>query len=308
MTLAPSPNTVCTLIVTYYPSAELFERLPQLCAIAQRTIVVDNGSPDRTIKKLHAMAATEGYQLVPNPTNLGVAAALNQGVRRAREQGATWALLLDQDSLPKSTILHGITTAIARYKGNSDIAVVAANYQSGGDVRGGYAIDRRSSDPFGVQVAVITAGSLISLAAFARIGPFADELFIDHVDHDYCLRARRRGFAVIATRDILLNHSIGRGSRHTFLGGTVVTSNHPPVRRYYMARNAVVVARRHFWAEPRWVMAMLRQLLRDLAAMMLFEESRGAKLRCWLRGIWDGVRGKLGPISHGQDLKEDRTG
>ena len=41
-----------------------------------------------------------GYFLIAPRENLGVAAAQNQGIEWAKQQGATHVLLLDQDSLP----------------------------------------------------------------------------------------------------------------------------------------------------------------------------------------------------------------
>jgi rhamnosyltransferase len=298
MTPGPSHDTVCTVIVTFHPQAWLFDLLPALRALALRTVVVDNGSPAEAVDRLRALAAEAGIELIANDANLGIAAALNQGVRRARERGAAWALLLDQDTDVAPNILEGMAAALADFADPGRVAVIGANYGTPDEPRGRYPIDEAANRRFSVQIAVITSGSLVAVPAFDKIGPFAEELFIDQVDHEYCLRARGLGFTIIATRDVLLKHSIGKESAHPFLGRIVITSNHPPARRYYMARNAVVVARRYLSAEPRWVAAMLRRTLRDLVAMLLFEHDRGPKLKWWVHGLWHGMRGKLGPIAN----------
>jgi len=297
MTPAPSHGVAWTVIITFHPQPRFFDSLPAIRAIATRTIVVDNGSGAETLSRLQDLATDDAIDLIANHGNLGVAAALNQGIRMAQSHGAAWALLLDQDSEVSSRILEVMAAAVSDYPDPMRVAAIGANYGTPQEPSGRYSMDAGINRRFSVQTVLITSGSLISLSAFGKIGPFDDELFIDHVDHEYCLRARRLGFAVIATRDVLLRHSIGKESLHPLLGRKVITSNHSPQRRYYIARNSAVVARRYIRAEPRWVVAMLLRILRDVMVMLLFEQDRGEKLKWWLLGLRDGVRGKLGPIA-----------
>jgi rhamnosyltransferase len=44
---------------------------------------------------------------------------------------------------------------------------------------------------------VMTSGCLTNLAIWDESGGFSDELFIDEVDHDYCLNVRRHGYRVV---------------------------------------------------------------------------------------------------------------
>jgi rhamnosyltransferase len=46
---------------------------------------------------------------------------------------------------------------------------------------------------------LISSGCVISRAAFAKIGPFDEKLFIDHVDIEYCFRARANDVPLYAT-------------------------------------------------------------------------------------------------------------
>jgi len=297
MKAAPSHGVACTVVVTFHPPPRFFETLQAVRAIATRTIVVDNGSDTQTLSRLQHLAAAGAIDLIANHANLGLAAALNQGIGMAQGRGSAWVLLLDQDSEVAPGILESMAAALLDYPEPSRVAVIGANYGMPQEPRGRYRLDDSTTRRFSVQTVLITSGSLISLPAFDKIGPFDDGLFIDHVDHEYCLRARRLGFAVIATRDVLLTHSIGRESAHPFLGRRLIASNHPPQRRYYMARNSVVVGRKYFFAEPRWVAAMLGRALRDFMVMLVFEQDRERKLKWWLLGLWHGVRGKLGPIA-----------
>ena len=44
---------------------------------------------------------------------------------------------------------------------------------------------------------VITSGSIITIAAYKEIGPFNNEMFIDFIDIEWCLRARKKNLKLL---------------------------------------------------------------------------------------------------------------
>ncbi len=71
-------------------------------------IVVDDGSTDGT----GALARTSGAEVVTLTTNHGKGAAVQAGLRRARELGSTWALLLDGDGQHAPEDIPGFLAAL----------------------------------------------------------------------------------------------------------------------------------------------------------------------------------------------------
>jgi glycosyltransferase involved in cell wall biosynthesis len=77
-------DRVCAVVITYFPDAGFPERLEKIAAQVSRVIVVDNGTTGQSGMNLEkALGATERVSCIRNGENLGVAAALNQGIRRA---------------------------------------------------------------------------------------------------------------------------------------------------------------------------------------------------------------------------------
>src|SRR5205823_9651810 len=105
---------------------------------------------------------------------------------------------------------------------------------------------------------VITSGSLINLSIYKELGRFRDDLFIDSVDDEYCMRARDRGFAVIEATTFGIAHEIGKPKIVQLLGKPRSISNHSPVRRYYMARNRTSLAAKYFFRDPAWSFLLLK--------------------------------------------------
>jgi rhamnosyltransferase len=142
---------------------------------------------------------------------------------------------------------------------------------------------------------VITSGSLVRAGTFGRVGYFSEELFIDYVDTEYCLRLACVGFRIIVARNAFLHHSLGNASIINILGRKLLTLNHPLIRRYYISRNRFHLMKCFFFRFPSFFLFHLREAFIDLVRVFLFEEDRWQKAKFSLRGIRDGICGKLGP-------------
>jgi rhamnosyltransferase len=148
----------------------------------------------------------------------------------------------------------------------------------------------RPGDPGATEtVTAITSGSLVSLPVFQALGGLRDDFFIDCVDHEYCLRARTHGFRVMITSRALMEHPIGNSTYHRFLGRTVRTTNHAPLRQYFMARNLLILIREYARKEPRSIYAYCGGYLRAAIKLCLFEDARLSKIKSIVRGCFDGA-------------------
>jgi rhamnosyltransferase len=283
-----SGRQVCAILVSYHPDAELPRRATRILEQAGALVIVDNGSGEEARETLRRIAADARVSLVLNPTNLGVARALNLGVERARASGFAWVLLLDQDSDLHAGMLTSLIEVRAGYPEPARVAVIGAGFGEETRVAPGAAWEEVES--------VITSGSLIPLAVHAAVGPFRDEFFIDYVDSEYCFRARAQGYRVIRTSQPLMSHTIGAPTRHDLLGVSKWTTNHSPDRRYYIARNDTVMLREYGgYAFGSWALKSLARRLRTCKRIVLYENSKARKIAAVSAGWWDGVRGRMGP-------------
>jgi rhamnosyltransferase len=284
---------VCALIITYHPDAGLPERARRIVAQAGALIVVDNGSSEPALAMLGTLAEDSQILLISNGANLGVAAALNVGIAHARQLGFRFVLLLDQDSDVREDMMSTLISVYGAYPEPGRLAVVGAGFEGSLVLS---VTDSSSARTWQEVESVITSGSLLPLAAHAVIGPFREALFIDYVDMEYCYRARSKGFHVIATRKPIMAHAIGEPTRHRTLWTDKWTTNHSPDRRYYIARNDTLMLREYgHYRFGLWALKSLGRRLRTCRRILLYEESKRAKLGAVAAGYWDGVRGRLGP-------------
>lgn len=290
-TRGPSADNTVAVIVTLRPNREVANHVETLIGCVGRVVVVDNGSGAEAARVLDSIAALPSAEVIRNPVNLGIARALNQGAEVAIDAGADWLLTLDQDCEPTDEIVTIAGRTFESYPARDRIAVIgsaAFEFQPPGWV------DPDAGKLWVETSGTITSGSLVSLAAFRTIGGFLDDLFIDQVDTEFCLRAWARGYRVLASRTPAMIHRIGEPTERWIGFRTVHPTNHSAVRRYYITRNRILVFRRYWRVDRRAAAREFVASQKELVKLILAERDRPAKLRAMLAGLRDGLRGIAG--------------
>jgi rhamnosyltransferase len=294
--VAPTRENICAVVVTFHPDPHLPERLERIAPQVQRILIVDNHSDAATIALLRMLSPHLGVKLILNPDNVGIATALNQGMAYAESEGFVWALLLDQDTIPFESMVHVLTQAYSDYPDKERVALIGANFEDASTQQPSLTPGGAGAASWVEQKTAITSGSLVSVPVYSTVGRFKDELFIDDVDFEYCLRARARGFKVIVAREPVMTHAIGAPAVRRFLWRTVRPSNHSAVRWYYMTRNPILLAQEYWRTDSAWVVANLYGHLKWMIKMVLYEADKLAKIQLMLRGAWHGLRGRTGRL------------
>ena len=295
--LAPGLANVLAVVVTYNPGDDLAWNLAALRDQVDQVVVIDNGSANHAA--IARTAAAAGCEYLGNLQNLGIGAALSQAARLALDRGADWLAMFDQDSLAPPGGLVGLLRLFDRHPQRARIAVLAMSHRdrvTAGDYHHGRDVVEASGDWRSVRT-TITSGSLVRTAVFGEVGLFDEALFIDSVDHDFCLRCRSRGYLIIEGRDQVMQHSLGAITTHELLGRRVTCGNYNAIRRYYITRNTLEVARRFAFSETGWAALSVVYLLVDSLMVLLYESQRPAKLAAMAWGLVDFLTRRFGPRS-----------
>ena len=285
-----SGTSVCAVMVTYHPSAGMIEHLQKVRTEVHGGVIVDNGSAPDELRLLRIASRDLGLQLIENGENRGIAEALNQGVRWARQQGFSWVLLLDQDSRMNDDFLRAMLQTWTSHPRHAQVAAIHPRYMH--PQLGCRPLAPRASD--GSYLWCMTSGTLMPTWVFDKIGYFASEFFIDWVDIEYCFRLRKAGYTIAESSEAILLHDPGDSAPSHILGRRFWPSHHNPVRRYYMSRNRIVVFRKYFLSLPLWTLKAMHAAFRDTLKCFLGETDRRRKFRNFLLGTWDGFIGRMG--------------
>lgn len=175
--------------------------------------VVDNGSTDISSKRLREeLSDTE---IILSSKNLGFAGGCNLAIRKAKERGFDYVLLVNPDALVKSEKFLASMVDMG-----ADIVAPLIKYRRGGKTLydfGGkvdYLFGRNThitstSRTFSYENPDYFTGAclLIKMEVFKSIGLLDEGFFLYYEDADFCLRAIQAGFTQkLCPKAILFHH------------------------------------------------------------------------------------------------------
>lgn len=301
----PAALRTAAVLVLFHPDpCALAETLRRWLAQVDVVLCVDNGMPEGAGPALERLAPGR-IEYLPMGGNAGLGAAHNRGIAAARRAGCTHVVLGDQDSLPAPGMVAALLGAeAAALAAGIDVAAVGPRYVDTEDghrlsfVRCGslrfVRVECRPADDWVRLDFLISSGSLIRLAVLDRVGPMDETLFIDHVDTEWCLRARAAGFEPIGACHAWMEHRLGERTLRIRLGRVRTLPLHKPFRYYFIVRNSLLLYRRAYVGR-RWILPDAMRLAQVALFFGMLHPSRLSNARMILRGLRDGMRGITGP-------------
>ena len=294
---------VFAVVVAYRPDPNKFQaNIKSLLGQVERVVIVHNGYKLDWAFVSHDNSSN--IILIHNGANLGVAAALNIGIDIAKNSGADFVLLMDQDSHPRGDMVEILNRSLcARLMRGDNVAAIGPILQDSQNASisrvaqakplcGKHAALIAGQDAVSADF-LISSGSLIPIRVLSEIGEMDETLFIDHVDTEWGLRARARGYVLLQSCRALMEHSLGERRLRVWLIRTRNVPLHKPFRYYYIVRNSVILYKRGYICR-RWKRFDLARLAKMALFMTVFHDMRFEVLKFMGKGFWDGLRNKGG--------------
>lgn len=199
-------------------------------------LIDDSESENEMVKKV---ALDNGAEYVWNGQNIGLSRSANRGLALALKEHADWIFFMDQDSAPNNNIIEIYKEYIAN-NNTSRVALLAPQYN----------YDRhpcKEKDGCRDISYANLSGSLLNLKAIRKIGKFDVRFFIDGLDIEWCLRARKKGYKLIECSKAVLDHSPASTRYVVIFGKRVFSYGYSTVERhYYQIRSCLQIANRYF--------------------------------------------------------------
>lgn len=282
-------HRIAGLVVLYNPDPRVLQNIHTYLHQVEVLFAVDNSEVVNPAVVEH-LKHSEKIIYIPLGENLGIAKALNVGAEKALQLGYDFLLTVDQDSRAEADMVDKMLRCLE----DRDISNI-------GILTPFHCIEAFPSPPpsglkYKEELTTITSGNLLSLKAFREVGPFLEELFIDYVDFEYCLRLNFKGFKIMTVYDAWLHHKWGNAHIEKFLFKRYKLSNHSYIRRYYITRNRFYVSRMYKNSFPKFYRSHRKLVRPELFQILLLEEDRFRKLKMFLKGYWDYKKGKLGKL------------
>lgn len=302
---------ITAIVVTYQPELKaLGQLLDSLIPQVKSVVIVDNCS-QLDLQAWNNQRKTPTVELLLLSENRGIAFAQNVGIQSVLEKGAGYVLLMDQDSIPAQDMVEKLMFALLDAEKKADSEPIAAGPVCV-DTRTGtksfFVIEHNgvptrwrpsTSLPTGIfslEVSfLISSGTLINLKALQYVGGKRSNYFIDHVDTEWCFRARAKGYAILGVPCAEMKHSLGDNVKKVWFFGWRHVAYHSPLRDYYMFRNTILMLR-DVEMSFIWKLHLLWRLVQFSSYFLIFSSERMQRLYCMLLGIVHGVRDVRGKV------------
>jgi len=222
-------NHIAGVVILYHPDEKVLDRIKSYVQYLGKLYVVDNTEVPNELIKASRLKNSVIY--LHDGENNGIAVRLNEVANLAIQEGFKWLLTMDQDSCFDNNLFLNYYDCCLNFPYINQTAMFGVQYHDKG-------LLNTSCNPY-PAIHLITSGSILNLALFLKIGPFDEALFIDKVDHEYCLRAQLLGYRIIRMENIFLNHNLGKITYGRSLKNFKITPRviHSPIRMYYIVRN-----------------------------------------------------------------------
>jgi rhamnosyltransferase len=286
--------TICCIIVCYRPDvAQLLSLSGSVLNSRTQVILVDNTEAPY----LESGKLPDGCTLITLGYNSGIAHAQNIGVAAALAAGARVLVFFDQDSKIEPGLVAVLVAAL--HPGTAEIVSPLCIDDATGMALPSTRVSRfgwvtwvhaaGATRPYPVDM-VISSGTVATREVFDIAGNFDEELFIDHVDAEWCIRCRAKQIPIYIIPTAVMRHSIG--SRYVKLGPLTILV-HSPARCYYQIRNCFLMFRKPH-IPFLFAVQQLASVTVSRTILLFFVKDRFSYLKSYLFAVRDGLKGVTG--------------
>lgn len=281
------------VIVAYNPDTSALINLCEAVTQQNYLVVIIDNSENAASCNAHYFSK---YHVISLKENKGIAYAQNVGTRYAIDEGAQIISFFDQDSVIPADLLHKLVAphetnkllitapvSIDKYHRFEYPSRVLNDFGLSRDV---YSLGKNELTPVDI---VISSGITVSTNVFNIAGMFDEDLFIDFVDTEWCLRCRKNAVHMLIVPDAIMEHSIGESSVKM---GPFKSVLHSPIRTYYKVRNSILLMRKD--VKVLFAMRQITSAIAHNLLLVFFAKQPLLHSKYYLLGIAHGVLGKTG--------------
>ena len=247
------------VLVAYQPYVpSLIENLAIILPQVDWLLVINNGK-DALDEIMHSPRIKQWshWQLWQSPTNDGISRAYNRGVQEAIRKNSQYVIFFDQDSRIDPAMVQVLIADHVDLR-NDGIAVAGVGpwYQHSmtkerahvyimvSSYRKKYHDYEKSPNSTEEVSFLISSGTLFSMEAIKTVGKMDENLFVDHVDTDWFIRAGKIGYQSFVSRNTTMFHCLGSSSfRPPFLKKTIAIHNANRYRENF--KNTIYLYKKH---------------------------------------------------------------
>ena len=258
------------VVIWYNPTIEDKKNIDSYIKYLDKLLIIDNSPKENTYQ------SNKKIDYIFNNENLGISAALNKAAKIAIKDNIDFLLTMDQDTILNKECFDMFNNVV-KNEDISKIAIITPWHKTKLDVK-------KPTEKVDHPLDVMTSGNFVNLKILNKLGYFDENLFIDGVDIEYCLRLNSNGYKIYRDNTVEIDHNLGDIKYHKFLGKKLLSHNHNYLRQYYMARNYRYIYKKYVNIYPDFCKKLIK-LKQNVFVIMFYEKDKVRKLKYMFKGI-----------------------
>jgi len=281
--------------ILYNPENSVYENILSYISELDYLVLFDNS--ERQNKDLiNKLKQLEKVEYISLNENKGVSYALNIGAKKAIEKGFKYLLTMDQDNKFPINFLKDMKDKVKSSK-IENVGIYAPvqkpnTYQSEKELKEYYHI---SDDELQEIELVMTSACIVDLDILKKIGFYSEDLFIDFIDIEICLRLKLNNYKVIRFNKLILSHNLGKIVKYNLFFKKGFFNLHSPIRLYYIFRDGLHLSNKYKkinfyknYAKPVFITKLIH--------ILVIREQVFKSLKYIIKALLDYKKGKIGKI------------
>jgi rhamnosyltransferase len=296
---------VAAVLIIYFPNEHsLIKILSSIHSTVEIIYVIDN-TPIADIAFVNRdWFESHGFKVIyiQLKDNFGIAHAQNIGIKNAASAACSHIIFFDQDSEASFGLVDKLLEEEKRLLSSGiNVGTIGPAFfdtktqeYAPAITHGYFFISRKkitSITHTSIQADyVISSGSLTRLSVYGHIGGLLDDLFIDWVDIEWCLRAKRMGYQNYIVPAAKMQHCIG----DTFIKTPIRSINiHNDLRNFYIVRNACYLLR-YGTMGINWNRNIFLKIPMYIIFYSFTSKNKWHSFKLLLKAARNGFQGKIG--------------
>ncbi|MFA0216706.1 hypothetical protein AB4437_16675 [Vibrio cyclitrophicus] len=274
---------VAILLTTYNPDVVLLaSNISTYIQQCGRIYLVDNSPIPFDYSLL-----PDSIKIISLYENKGIAVAQNVGFSSASKDGYEFFIEIDQDSKLSENYIHNICCDYVEIVRNNGLILgvgpVAISEEQGLD----YYNYGNLKSPIPVKH-TLSSGFFYSRQGAEKCGLKNEDLFIDLVDWEWCMRARTFSLSTFVSPNIEILHSLGEGHK---VVGPLNIGVPKPFRHYFQFRNTILLSKmKHI--PLKWKLKNMLKIFVKFFFYPIILDDGIKRFRFMSKGIVDGFMNK----------------
>ena len=273
------PQKIGVLIIFFKPTREDVFNAKKNISYFDYGVIIWNSKKKFTV-------SNSKFSEIILETNVGQAEALNIGFRKAIDMGLNLLLTLDQDSklINKGDNLKQIINSnFYRFSNPAGFSFLPIKDEKE------YEKKYKKNSPI-LTLTTITSGTIYLTSAWEKLNGFKSELFIEGIDTEYAIRAKKNQFNFYEFDYPILIHDAGVAISKNIFCFKIKIRKHSDVRLYLQYRNNIPIFIKNLIYFPKWAFRSILNLFTKRFLISILGSRNIFITLLWIaRGTFDGL-------------------